>query len=136
MMRVMNHIKYITVDMDVYYLSKADLLRLQPMIIKKKSLEIHNSSNINNGSFFYNNYSNNPNFTSRSDKIKILRIRMAARHCQYHCVNTSVSLTRLDKDVIGSSVFQFFFNLEWNRVDLAKCQQEKRQSYWCLSVFF
>jgi hypothetical protein len=33
-------------------------------------------------SFFNNNYSNNSNFNNNSDKIKILRIQMTARHCQ------------------------------------------------------
>jgi hypothetical protein len=33
--------------------------------------------------FFYNNYLNNSNFNNNSDKIKILRIQMTARHCQW-----------------------------------------------------
>jgi hypothetical protein len=38
---------------------------------------------------------------------------MAARHCQWRCVNASVSLARMCKDATGSGVFQkFFYNLE------------------------
>jgi hypothetical protein len=33
---------------------------------------------------------------------------MAARHCQWHCVNVSVSLARLYKNVISSDFFIFF----------------------------
>jgi hypothetical protein len=32
--------------------------------------------------FFYTNYSNNPNFNNKSDKIKILKIQMIVRHRQ------------------------------------------------------
>jgi hypothetical protein len=46
-------------------------------------------------SFLYNNYLNNPNFNpnfnNKSDKIKKLRIRMTARHCQWRCVNAPVT---------------------------------------------
>jgi hypothetical protein len=35
-----------------------------------------------NYSYFYNNYSNNLNFNNKSDKIKILRIRMITHHRQ------------------------------------------------------
>jgi hypothetical protein len=58
--------------------------------------------------FFNNNYSNNPNFNNKSDKIENLRIQMTARHYQ-------ISLACLYKDVTRSDIFQFFFlkkNLE------------------------
>jgi hypothetical protein len=66
--------------------------------------------------FFYNNYLNNHNYNNKSDKIKILRIRMVARHYQWRCVNASVPLTCLCTNDTESDVFQFcfiFFNFEW-----------------------
>jgi hypothetical protein len=62
-------------------------------------------------SFFYNNYLNNSNFNNKSDKIKILRIRMAVCHCQWRCVNSSMPVT-LCKHVNPSDLFRFFLNLE------------------------
>jgi hypothetical protein len=37
---------------------------------------------------------------------------MAARHCQWRCVNTSIPLIRLCKNITESDIFQFFFNLK------------------------
>jgi hypothetical protein len=87
--------------------------------------------------FFYNNYLNNPNFNNKNDKIKILRIRMAARHYQWRCVNASVPLTRLCKNIIQSGVFQFFYNLKLRALLTAWFgrQWEKRHSHWRLSFF-
>jgi hypothetical protein len=59
--------------------------------------------------FFYNNYLNNFNFNNKSDKIKILRIWMTARHYQWRCVNASIPLMSLCKDATKSDVFQFLF---------------------------
>jgi hypothetical protein len=56
-----------------------------------------------NVQFFYNNYSNNFNFNNKRDKIKSLRIQMAAP-----LPVVSIPLACLCKDVTGSDVFQFF----------------------------
>jgi hypothetical protein len=50
--------------------------------------------------FFYYNYSNNPNFNNKSDKIKNLRIRMPARHCQWRVAKMPPTVT--------SFLFSFF----------------------------
>jgi hypothetical protein len=55
-------------------------------------LEGSNEGDIAPGIFNYN-YSNNHNFNNKSDKIKILRIRMTARCCQWCFANTSLTMT-------------------------------------------
>jgi hypothetical protein len=54
---------------------------------------LHFAQPILNLQFFYYKYSNNLNFNNKSDKIKILRIRMAARHRQWRVVKTPLAVT-------------------------------------------
>jgi hypothetical protein len=68
--------------------------------------------------FFYNNYLNNPNFNIKSDKFEILRIRMAACHCQWRSINVPLS------------PFSFFFKLK------LLTPVGKHHIHWRLSNFF
>jgi hypothetical protein len=54
--------------------------------------------------FIYNNY-NNHIINNKSDKRKILNLRMAARHWQWHGANTSLSMMSLLKRATGSGAF-------------------------------
>jgi hypothetical protein len=58
--------------------------------------------------FIYNNYKNNI-INNKSDKNKILNLRIAARHCQW-CLywNVSLSVTSLLKRATGSDAFVSF----------------------------
>jgi hypothetical protein len=46
-------------------------------------------------SFFIHNYYNNYIINNKSDEIKILKIRMAVRHCQWRVAKTSLAVTSL-----------------------------------------
>jgi hypothetical protein len=71
-------------------------------------------------SVFYYSYSNNPNFNNKSDKIKISRIRMVARHCQWHVAKTPLAV------VFFFLLFSFFLKKKTERR-----QWEWRVSHWC-----
>jgi hypothetical protein len=55
---------------------------------------------------FVFNYLNNPNFNNKSDKIKFLKLQMAARHWQWRFANVPPGLPRLSKDSTPSGVLQ------------------------------
>jgi hypothetical protein len=52
----------------------------------------------------YNNYKNNI-INNKSDKSKILNLRMAARHCQWRRANASLSVASLYKCATAIDIF-------------------------------
>jgi hypothetical protein len=72
-----------------YFLLQAQLLN-DELSALKTTVFLHSF-----GRFFFYNYSNNPNFNNKSDKIKILRIQMAV----------SLSMTSLHKRTSETDVF-------------------------------